>query len=121
MSTPSLVETPLGGLRATPSRTLVGTEHRSRAPAALAAALLLLILYAAFAHGATSLATGARVQVAIAAIALVAGSACVWSGALRFRTPAPAFAGIALLAVFAAWSGASLLWSVAPDQTWTEL
>ena len=32
-----------------------------------------------------------------------------------------ALAGLALLAGFAAWSGLSIAWSIAPDQSWLEL
>ncbi len=91
------------------------------APRALAAALLVVVLYAAFAHGATSEATYARVEVALAAIAALTGAAWLWTGTLRFGAPRLAIAGTALLAVFAAWNGITVLWSVAADQTWVEL
>jgi hypothetical protein len=61
-----------------------------------------------------------RVQLAIAAIAGIAAAAWLWSGALRLRAPTIVWGGAALLAAFAFWSGLTLLWSVAPDQTWTE-
>ena len=70
-------------------------------PLAIAVALLALVLYAAFDHGAVALPVDTRLQVAIAAIAAVAGTV--------------------LLAAFACWSGITVLWSVAPDQTWIEL
>jgi O-Antigen ligase len=89
-------------------------------PAALAAALLLTCLYAAFAHGAVASSDEERVQLAIASIAAIAAVAWLWSGALRLRAPPIVWAGVALLAAFAFWSGLTLLWSVAPDQTWTE-
>lgn len=92
-----------------------------RSPALLAVALLLLVLYAAFSHGAAAVPTGARIQVAIAALAAIAGAAWLWSGTLRFAAPRTALAGVALLTAFAAWSGVTILWSVAPDQTWNEL
>jgi O-Antigen ligase len=99
-----------------------GVASRSElAPRALAAALLVVVLYAAFAHGAVAGSTYARIEVALAAIAALAGAAWLWTGTLRFAAPRLALAGIALLALFAAWNGLTVLWSVAPDQTWVEL
>ncbi|PZS06856.1 MAG: hypothetical protein DLM64_15700 [Solirubrobacterales bacterium] len=93
----------------------------ARAPVALAGALLVLLLYAAFSHGASTVTDGARVEVAIAAIAALAGGACLWTGTLRCSAPRLALAGAGLLAAFALWSGITVLWSVAPDHTWLEL
>ena len=64
--------------------------------------------------------TYARIEVALAAIAALAGAAWLWTGTLRFAAPRLALAGIALLAVFAVWNGLTVLWSVSPDQTWVE-
>ncbi|MGI8412835.1 MAG: O-antigen ligase family protein [Solirubrobacteraceae bacterium] len=104
------------------------TALQARAPVALGAALLLVLLYGAFAHGAAALTPGtgavaieARIQVVIAAIAAFAGGAWLWTGSLRVTAPALALGGAGLLSAFAAWSGVALLWSVAPDQTWIEL
>jgi hypothetical protein len=36
------------------------------------------------------------------------------------RAPRAGWIAVALLAAFAFWSGVTLLWSVAPDQTWIE-
>src|SRR5437764_8168276 len=94
---------------------------RGRAPMLLAGALLALILYAAFEHGAVATAPEARVQVAIAIVAALAAGAWLWSGTLRFSAPGLATVGIGLLAAFAVWSGISLLWSVSPDHTWLSL
>src|SRR5438132_287391 len=91
------------------------------APAVLAAALLVVLLYAGFSHGAAALSTDARVQVAVAVVAALAGAAWLWTGSLRFSSPGLAVAGVGLLAAFAAWSGVTILWSVAPEQTWIEL
>jgi hypothetical protein len=93
----------------------------SRAPAALAVALLLLVLYAAFAHGADSDPAEARVQVGLSLLAALAGIGWLWTGTIRLRAQALALAGAALLAAFAVWNGLTLLWSVAPNQTWLEL
>jgi hypothetical protein len=109
------IETPAGARSQGP-----GTDS-SRAPGALIVALLLLVLYAAFAHGADSDPAEARVQVGLSAIAAVAGVAWLWSGTIRVAGRSLALAGMALLTAFAVWSGVTLLWSVAPDQTWLEL
>jgi len=61
------------------------------------------------------------VQVVIAALAAVAGAAWLWAGTLRLSAPRLAVAGTALLAAFACWTGITLVWSVAPNQTWIEL
>jgi hypothetical protein len=88
---------------------------------ALVAALLAIALYASFSHGAIASPDEARLQVALAAVAAAAGGAWLWTGALRLAAPRLALAGALLLAAFAAWSGVSVLWSVAPDNTWLEL
>ena len=93
----------------------------ARAAIALAGALLAILLFASFSHGAISASTDARIQVAIAVVAAIAGAVGLWSGALRFSAPRLALAGVGLLAAFAAWCGLTVLWSVAPDQTWIEL
>ncbi|MHB8689860.1 MAG: O-antigen ligase family protein [Solirubrobacteraceae bacterium] len=87
----------------------------------LLGALLLLVLYAAFAHGATAQPAEPRLQVATAAVAAIAVGIWVWSGGLRLRISRAGWVGIALLGAFALWSGVSLAWSVSPDRTWTEL
>jgi hypothetical protein len=96
-------------------------ETSSGASIFLLAALSLLILYAAFDHGATDVASQARVQTALSVMAVVAAAAWIWGGALRFAARPLAIAGLAALAAFAAWSGITVLWSIAADQTWLEL
>jgi hypothetical protein len=111
------------GQRPSAARQVSGaaTGTRSDRPAqALIGALLVLLLYAAFAHGAVGSNIEVRIQVAIALLAAVAGAAWLWSSGLRLSASPVAFAGAGLLAAFAAWSGLSLLWSVAPDRTWIE-
>ena len=93
----------------------------ARAPIVLATALLALVLYAAFDHGAIDTAAETRIEVAIAALAALALGAWLWSGTLRLSAPWLAFAGIGLLSAFAVWSGITMIWSVSPDHTWTEL
>lgn len=91
-----------------------------RVAAAIGALLLAVVLYAAFAHGAISLTSGARIEVAITAIALCAAIAGLWSGALRVSRQRSTLAGLALLAGFVLWSGVSVLWSFTPDGSWVE-
>ena len=84
----------------------------------LAAALIVLCAYAAFARGGVGLPRETCLQLAVAALAaIVAGW---WLGARSLRPAADPLAvtGVVLLVGFAAWTGASLLWSVAPDDTW---
>jgi O-Antigen ligase len=91
------------------------------APGALLIALLVLTLFAAFAHGAVQSPAEARLQVAIAAVAAAAGGALLWRGNLRLAMPRMAWTGVGLLGAFAIWSGISLAWSVLPNGTWIEL
>src|SRR3954471_10612230 len=94
---------------------------RARAPVALGAALAIAIVYAAFANGAVGLADESRLQVAVAAIAIPAVAALIFGRGLVARLPRRAWIGLGLLAGFAAWCGLSILWSIAPDQSWVEL
>jgi hypothetical protein len=111
-----------GGLPGESAEALSGRSSAALGiPLTIGAALLLLILYAAFDHGAVALPADTRLQVPLAAIAAVAGAGWLWLGTLRFSAPRVAVAGVVLLAAFACWSGVTLLWSVAPDQTWIEL
>lgn len=87
---------------------------------ALAGALLVICLYAAFAHGAVAPGDEERLELAIAAIALVAVTAWTARRSPWLRVPRSVWAGVALLAAFAIWCGVTLAWSVAPDQTWIE-
>ena len=93
-----------------------------RAPMLLLSALLAVLLYGAFAQGATGLPEESWIQLVLIACA---GVACgVWlygNGRLALRTSVAGWTGVALLALFAAWTGVTLLWSVAPDRTWIEL
>jgi hypothetical protein len=95
-------------------------EGGERAPAALAIGLLLICLYAAFDHGAVGPAGEERLQLAISVIAAVAWVTWLWTGRLRVDAPRTVWGAVALLGAFALWSGVTLAWSVAPDQTWAE-
>lgn len=113
---------PAPGLPERPARVLAsGTRALARPGMAAWAcgALLVVILYAAFDHGAVSLAASTRVELGVAAVALVSGSGWVWRGRLP-AFPRATLAGIGLLVAFAAWNALTLLWSVAPHQTWIE-
>jgi hypothetical protein len=84
-------------------------------------AVVAVLAYAVFAHGAAANPDAARLQVVLAGLALVVvGAWATWSR-LRVAAPPAAWAGLGLLAGFAAWSGLSLAWSVAPSGTWTQL
>jgi hypothetical protein len=86
----------------------------------VAALLMLLLLYAAYDHGAAGLNAGARLQTVAAALAALAAAGVLWTGSLRIAAPRRAVLAIALLAGFALWSAVTLAWSVSPDATWTE-
>ena len=101
----------------------MATSSAPRAPAAgvLLAALVAAVAYAAYADGAVGIPEETRVQVGLAAVGLLAAVGWLWTGALRPRASGLAWAGLGLLAAFAVWSAVSVLWSVAPDRTWTEV
>lgn len=93
----------------------------SRIPVLITGALLCLVLYAAFDHGAVSISSGAQLEVAVAIVAAVAAAA-LGVGTRRLPgVPRDALIGLCLLAAFAGWGAVTLLWSVAPDQTWVEV
>jgi hypothetical protein len=83
--------------------------------------MLVVILYAAFAHGAVSRSEETPVEVAVAALAGLAAFGWLWLGTIRLSMTRLALVGVSLLAAFGVWSGLSILWSVAPDQSWIEL
>lgn len=83
--------------------------------------LLVVVACSAFGHGATSAAAEAWLQLALALGTVATSAAWLWGGGLRARAPTVAWAGVALLAGYAIWSGVSMAWSITPDNTWTEL
>jgi hypothetical protein len=89
-------------------------------PGVMGAGLLAIILYAAFAYGAVSRADETRIELCVAGLAIL-GLLGLWTGTLRLRSSRLAWVGAALLTGFACWSGVTLVWSVAPDQTWIEV
>jgi O-antigen ligase/polysaccharide polymerase Wzy-like membrane protein len=93
----------------------------SRPGVAVVALLAAGIAYAAFAHGAVPLGDESRLQVALALALTLGGAVWLFHGALPLGAPRLAWAGIALLVGFAAWTGITLGWSETPDRTWVEL
>ncbi len=116
----STLEIARPGTRAARQRSDLATAS-SRAGTVLIGLLSAIVLYAAFDHGAQSVAAQARLQAAVAVVAVAVAVVAMWSGWLRFGAPSLALCGLAALLAFAAWSGLTLVWSVAPEQTWTEL
>lgn len=80
-----------------------------------------MLAYAACASGAIVTAPAARVEVALAALALTALAGLLFGPGLRAGTTAVGWTGIALLFGFVVWTGLSLAWSVQGDGTWTQL
>jgi hypothetical protein len=100
-----------------------GRDHFAAVPGAarstpLLAALAALMAYAAFARGAVDLPDEARLQVALAAVALA--TAAVAATGRPTLADRRAWWGVGLLVAFAAWCAVTLKWSVAPDRTWQE-
>src|SRR3954463_6957445 len=92
-----------------------------RAGPFLIVALLAASAYAAFAHGATGPPTETRVQVALAVLLALSVAAWLWDGGIRVDATGLGWLGVLVLAAFAAWTGTTVLWSISPDSTWTEL
>ena len=93
----------------------------SRAPWALAAALGVAVLYAAFADGAIGVSEESNLQIGVALLSLVTIAGLLFGGGrLRFTPDRRAALGLLLLAGFAAWCAISLTWSILPDETWIE-
>lgn len=93
----------------------------SRAPRLLLVALAVLVAVAAFAGGSTDVPEESRLQLGLLAVAGAAAAAWLYGGGLAFCASRTAWSGVALLAAFALWSGASIAWSVTPDRSWSEL
>ncbi|MDX6657573.1 MAG: hypothetical protein QOH62_2366 [Solirubrobacteraceae bacterium] len=85
----------------------------------LALALLIACAYAAFAHGAVRVPDETRLQVALDVVALAAAAAWL-SQRGGPRTVREGWWGIALLTAFGVWCAVTMLWSVAPDDSWLE-
>src|SRR4051812_13243261 len=87
----------------------------------LALALGACVVYAAFDSGGIGLPAEARLQVALAVLAIAALGGLLFAPGMRARASAPGWAGLVLLALFAVWTGVTMAWSIAPDSTWAEL
>jgi hypothetical protein len=91
-----------------------------RAPAVLGGLLLLACAVGAFASGAARPGDAAWLQAGLAALGLLGVCMAAAGAGVRARTTRLGAAGPALLLVLAAWTALTLLWSVAPDQTWLQ-
>jgi hypothetical protein len=85
----------------------------------LALALLAACAYAAFAHGAVRIPDESWLQIGLDVVALVAVASWV-AGRGGPRSSLLGWAGAALLLAFAVWCAVTMLWSVAPDESWLE-
>jgi hypothetical protein len=85
----------------------------------LTLALLAACAYAAFAHGAVQIPAESRLQIGLDVVALAAAAAWL-SRRGGPRTSREGWWGVALLAAFGAWCALTMLWSVAPDQSWLQ-
>src|SRR3954468_6152378 len=85
----------------------------------LGLALLAACAYAAFAHGAVRIPDESWLQIGLYVAGLCAAGAWLARGSGP-RTTREGWLGIALLTAFGAWCALTMLWSVAPDQSWLE-
>lgn len=115
------VTTPASARVATRVGVVLARSRSPRPGSALVLALLAACAYAVFAHGAVGLQVESRLQIGVAFVAIGAASGWLFSRTLSVRAPVQAWIGVGLLLGFAGWSGLTLLWSVAPDQSWATL
>ncbi|MGH2838030.1 MAG: O-antigen ligase family protein, partial [Thermoleophilaceae bacterium] len=94
---------------------------RPAGAAMLGIALAGIVTWALFTEGATSLEDGAGLQIVLCAAALVTLAGLLFSPRVHLRAPVQALVGLGLLVLFAAWSGLSIGWSIAPDLSWVQL
>src|SRR3954454_14488901 len=111
---------PQSGAAATPRQPHPPHCVAVRTRTALLAATVAALLYAAFAAGAARMPGEAVFEVAIAVLALITAVVALADGTGERRIPRGAWWGVVLLALFSAWSGLTLAWSVSPDRTWEE-
>jgi O-Antigen ligase len=91
-------------------------------PATLVAlGLGAVVAYAAFADGAIALPMEARLQAGVVLMALFTLAAFLFAPGMRVAAGRLGWAGIVLLSLFTAFTGASFAWSIAPGGTWSEL
>lgn len=113
--------TPAGPSADAPTTRVRVRPQRPPSAIVLLVALLGAAGYAAFAGGAVRLPEETWLQVGLALLAILAAAAWLGPGSLRPAASPYAIAGLVGLVLFAAWTGASLLWSVAPADTWVEV
>ncbi len=121
MATTELASTGAPLSAGAPARTRGQDRVWASLPLLIGGALLAVILYAAFAHGAVTRSINTRVELVVAGLSAAAVLGWLWVGAVRLSAPRTAVAGVSLLVAFACWSGLSVLWSVAPDDSWIEV
>ena len=111
----------------TPASARVATRvgvRRARRPqpgTALLVALVAACTYAVFAHGGVGLPEEPRLQIGVALVSIGAAIGWLFSRTLSLRASTEAWIGVGLLFGFAVWCGVTLLWSVAPDDTWAQV
>lgn len=88
-----------------------------REASALGLGLLILAGWAAFAHGAIFASDAGPIEAAVALVGAVTAAGVLF-GRLQARTTMAANVTLVLFAGLTAWSGISLAWSVARDETW---
>src|ERR1044072_1866540 len=103
--------------------TRVGVRRalRPQPGTALLVALVAACTYAVFAHGGVGLPIQARLQIGIAFVSIGAAAGWLFSRTLSLRASTEAWIGVGLLLGCAVWCGVTLLWSVAPDETWSQV
>ena len=114
----TMIPTPPRTAEASPAGAPAG---RPAAAIAVLAALTGAAGYAVFAGGAIRQQDAAWLEAGLVLVALFALAAWLGPRALRPSASPLAAAGVGLLALYAGWVGASLLWTVAPSATWIEL
>ena len=107
-------------------KTRVRVPRPARRPArpplgvAVLAALLGVVALAALAGGAVDQPEKAWLEAAVALAGILTAAAWLGSGGLRAGASPLAIAAAVLLGGYAVWAAASLIWSVAPDRSWSE-
>ena len=113
------VTTPASARVAT--RVGVARALRPQPGTALLVALVAACTYAVFAHGGVGLPEEPRLQIGVALVSIGAAIGWLSSRTLSLRASTEAWIGVGLLFGFAVWCGITLLWSVAPDDTWAQV
>src|SRR3954454_17494083 len=115
------VTTPASARVATHVGVLAARSRRPHPGTALVFALVAACTYAGFAHGAVGVPAESRLQTGIALVGVGAAVGWLFSRTLAVRASLEAWIGVGLMAGFAVWCAITLLWSVAPDNSWAAL